>query len=317
MNPLETIFSAETFLAEPQNLYLPINYTMSQQGKRLRPQLLLVANQMFDGSPEQVRDAAIGIELFHNFTLLHDDLMDQAPLRRGKPTVYTRFGDNAAILSGDTMFALAWRYFLKQPHPMLHQILTTFNETAIQVCEGQQYDMDFEQRDDVTIDEYINMIRLKTAVLLAAALKIGALYAQAPTDEIQKLYTFGIHLGLAFQLQDDYLDAFGDVASFGKATGQDIRDNKKTFLFLKALELADAATREQLQRFFHSGTSDQETKVAQVLQIYRTLHVDTATRQAIVEQFNLAQQALHSIAVDPAKKAPLESLLATLFDRNK
>lgn len=317
MTPVETIFSQTTFMASPATLYEPVEYTMQQQGKRLRPQLLLAANRMFGGDDEQVRYAAIGIEVFHNFTLLHDDLMDRSPLRRGRPTVYTRYGDNAAILSGDTMYALAWRYFLKVPHPMLHAILTTFNETAIEVCEGQQYDMDFENRDDVAIGEYVEMIRLKTAVLLAGALKIGALYAEAPAAEIERLYAFGIHAGLAFQLQDDYLDAFGDVATLGKATGQDIRDNKKTYLYLKALEMASPEQRHTLRTLFATSDNTTDGKVSQVIDLYRLLGVGEATSQAVAEQYRQAQEALDAIQVAPSAKIPLENILHTLLARNK
>ena len=195
------IFAEEQFVFEPHELYEPIDYTLRLGGKRIRPTLLLAANGLFGGNEEQVRDAALGIETFHNFTLLHDDLMDRSPLRRGQPTVYTKWGDNAAILSGDTMFALAWRYFLRQPSPRLQEILQCFNETAIEVCEGQQKDMNFENMtlDQVSLADYMDMIRQKSAVLLAGALKIGALYAGAPQSETTKLYDFGIHTGLAFQ----------------------------------------------------------------------------------------------------------------------
>ena len=205
LDRVAAIFAEEQFVFEPKELYEPIDYTLRLGGKRIRPTLLLAANALFGGKEEEVRDAALGIETFHNFTLLHDDLMDRSPLRRGQPTVYTKWGDNTAILSGDTMFALAWRYFLRKPSPRLQEILQCFNETAIEVCEGQQKDMNFERLpiEGVSIDDYMDMIRQKTAVLLAGALKIGALYAGAPADEIEKLYRFGIHLGLAFQLQDD------------------------------------------------------------------------------------------------------------------
>ena len=194
LKEVESIFASETFMAEPKELYTPIDYTLRLGGKRIRPTLLLVANAMFDGDIEKVRGAALGIETFHNFTLLHDDLMDRSPLRRGQPTVYYKWGNNTAILSGDTMYALAWRYFLRQPSPRLQEILQCFNETAIEVCEGQQKDMNFEKYpiENVNVDEYMDMIRQKTAVLLAGALKIGALYAGAADSEVDKLYEFGI-----------------------------------------------------------------------------------------------------------------------------
>lgn len=240
LDKVGAIFDAEQFIAEPRELYAPIEYTLRLGGKRIRPTMLLMANALFGGDEQQVRNAALGIETFHNFTLLHDDLMDRSPLRRGQPTVYTKWDENTAILSGDTMFALAWRYFLRQSTPKLQEILQCFNETAIEVCEGQQKDMNFERMGlaNVSIDNYMDMIRQKTAVLLAGALKIGALYAGAPADEVERLYAFGIHLGLAFQMQDDLLDGYGDTAVFGK-TGQDIRDNKISFLPLTALKNAN------------------------------------------------------------------------------
>ncbi|MBR4804260.1 MAG: polyprenyl synthetase family protein, partial [Bacteroidales bacterium] len=215
---VKQLFDSEIFISDPVELYEPIQYTLGLGGKRLRPTLLLAACDMFGGDIGKASAAAVGIEVFHNFTLLHDDLMDKSPLRRGKETVYRRWNENIAILSGDTMFAMAYRYFLKKWHPNMEAILKTFTETAIGVCDGQQYDMNFETQDDVAITEYIMMIRLKTAILLAGAMKIGALYANAPEKDIELLYKAGISMGLAFQLQDDLLDAYGDVSVFGKQT---------------------------------------------------------------------------------------------------
>lgn len=317
LEEVQKIFEAEEFLAQPEELYRPIDYTLRLGGKRIRPFLLLAANQLFGGSVDEVRHAALAIETFHNFTLLHDDLMDRSPLRRGKPTVYKLWGDNTAILSGDTMFALAWRYLLRQEHPRLRDILNTFNKTAIEVCEGQQYDMNFEQRDDVTVDEYMEMIRLKTAVLLAGALKMGALYASAPDDDIRRLYDFGIHLGLSFQLQDDLLDAYGDTATFGKATGQDIRDNKKTYLYLHALQVADPEQQQRLRQLFATTPADPEGKVREVLDIYSRLAIREAVEKAIADEFALARKALEEVHADEAAKAPLRQLMETLLDRKK
>ena len=272
---------------------------------------------MFDGDLSQVRNAALGIETFHNFTLLHDDLMDKSPLRRGQPTVYRKWDENTAILSGDTMFALAWRYFLRQPHARLQEILNCFNETAILVCEGQQYDMNFEHSGHITLSDYMEMIRLKTAVLLAGALKIGALYAEAPDSDIARLYDFGIHLGLAFQLQDDLLDSFGDVAVFGKKTGQDIRDNKKTYLYLKALETGAPAQRERLQALFSTTPAQDDDKVAEVLELYKTLAIRRKTEEAVQAEFSLAKGALDAIQVDEQKKSVLRQLTETLLNRDK
>ena len=317
LSQVQEIFASEQFLAEPKELYAPIDYTLRLGGKRIRPLLLLAANELFDGDPSQVRDAALGIETFHNFTLLHDDLMDKSPLRRGMPTVYRKWDENTAILSGDTMFALAWRYFLRQPHARLQEILTCFNETAIQVCEGQQYDMNFEHCDHTTMAEYMDMIRLKTAVLLAGALKIGALYANAPDRDTELLYRFGIHLGLAFQLQDDLLDSFGDVAVFGKKTGQDIRDNKKTFLFLKAIEIGSPTQQQQLQRLFSTTPEQDDDKVSEVLGLYKILGIRQATEAAIMSEYTQAREALGLVQVDERKKSSLWQLTDTLIKRDK
>lgn len=316
LNRVKILFEQESFLHEPQELYAPIEYTLRLGGKRIRPVLLLAANQLFDGHPDQVRHAAIGIETFHNFTLLHDDLMDHSPIRRGQPTVYRKWDENTAILSGDTMFALAWRYFLVQPHERLQEILNCFNETAIQVCEGQQYDMNFERQADTSIDDYMMMIRLKTSVLLAGALKIGALYANAPEADTQHLYDFGIHLGLAFQLQDDLLDGYGDVAVFGKQTGQDIRDNKKNFLILKALQVASPDDREALRRLFSADDSS-DAKVEKVMRIYDRIGLKPMVEEAIRREFVRAQQELDAIRVPAEKKLPLQQLMSALFERKK
>ena len=317
LGQVEEIFSNEQFIAEPRELYEPIDYTLRLGGKRIRPTLLLAANGMFGGKITAARDAALGIETFHNFTLLHDDLMDRSPLRRGKPTVYTKWGDNTAILSGDTMFALAWRYFLRQPSPRLQEILQCFNETAIEVCEGQQKDMNFERRGDVSIDEYMDMIRQKTAVLLAGALKIGALYAGAPEDDVRKLYDFGLHLGLAFQLQDDLLDGYGDTAVFGKKTGQDIRDNKKTFLPLTAETLCNDSQRNELFKLFSGSETDEEEKVRRVMAIYDSLGLRSKVEEAIEREFGEAVTCLNSIRTDETLKLPFRELMETLKGRKK
>lgn len=317
LNTVKEIFEKEQFVFAPKELYEPIEYTLRLGGKRIRPVMLLAANQMFGGNIELAADAAVGIETFHNFTLLHDDLMDKSPLRRGKPTVYCKWDENTAILSGDTMFAIAWRYFLKQPHTQLQNILNCFNETAIEVCEGQQYDMNFEKQQNTSIGDYMMMIRLKTAVLLAGALKIGALYANAPEKDVNHLYEFGIHLGLAFQLQDDLLDAYGDVAVFGKMTGQDIRDNKKTYLILKALELGNDEQQNELRELFASTPENSEEKVRKVLAIYNQLDIRKVVEKEIEKEFALASEHLEEIDVSPAKKRPLEELMETLLGRKK
>lgn len=314
------IFDQETFLAEPRELYEPIDYTLRLGGKRIRPTLLLAANALFGGREEEARNAALGIETFHNFTLLHDDLMDRSPLRRGQPTVFCKWDENTAILSGDTMFALAWRYFLRQPTPYLQEILQCFNETAIEVCEGQQKDMNFESctLDKVSLDDYLDMIRQKTAVLLAAALKIGALYAGAPSGEVDKLWQFGIHLGLAFQLQDDLLDGYGDTAVFGKKTGQDIRDNKKTFLPLTALALCSPEQKNELASLFApQNPLDEEEKVRRVMNLYNTVDLRPKIEKAIADEFAKASRQLDDIQAPEDLKTPLREMLESLNGRKK
>ena len=320
LDKVGTIFDAEQFIAEPRELYAPIEYTLRLGGKRIRPTMLLMANALFGGDEQQVRNAALGIETFHNFTLLHDDLMDRSPLRRGQPTVYTKWDENTAILSGDTMFALAWRYFLRQSTPKLQEILQCFNETAIEVCEGQQKDMNFERMGlaNVSIDNYMDMIRQKTAVLLAGALKIGALYAGAPADEVERLYAFGIHLGLAFQMQDDLLDGYGDTAVFGKKTGQDIRDNKISFLPLTALKNANEEQRKELLTLFAAKDNmDEEEKVRRVLALYQAMNLKKAIEKAIADEFETARKELDGIHADEPRKTPLRELMETLNGRKK
>lgn len=314
------IFDRENFVSEPHELYEPIDYTLRLGGKRIRPTLLLAANSLFGGDIETVKDAALGIETFHNFTLLHDDLMDRSPLRRGKPTVYTKWDENTAVLSGDTMFALAWRYFLRQPTPQLREILQCFVETAIEVCEGQQKDMNFERRGlaDVSLADYLDMIRQKTAVLLAGALKIGALYADALGEDIDRLYDFGIHLGLAFQMQDDLLDGYGDTAVFGKKTGQDIRDNKISFLPLTALTMCDDTKRSAMTGYFSSKDNmDEEEKVRRVMEIYDSIGLKAEVEKNVDAEFAAAKCSLDMIDAEENLKKPLRELVTALDGRKK
>ncbi len=314
-NKVKEYFAAETFTGIPRQLYEPIDYTLAQGGKRIRPAMLLAATQMFGGDLETARYAAIGIETFHNFTLLHDDLMDQSPMRRGKPTVYRKWDENTAILSGDAMNILAWRYFLRTPHHNLHRILQTFEKTSMEICEGQQYDMNFETQNDVTIEEYMEMIRLKTAVMLGGALKIGALYADAPDNDIELLYDFGIKIGLAFQLRDDLLDVYGDTATFGKQTGTDIRDNKKTFLLLSAIKKASQQQKERLQNLFAVSPNDTTAKVNEVIDIYNALNIRHDVEKAINNLHNEALSKLGLIAQPESDKAPLYELTKQLLNR--
>ena len=309
--------------AEPAGLYQPIDYTMQQPGKRLRPALLMAANYAFGGKPEEVAGAAFAIEMLHNSTLVHDDIIDRSPLRRGMPTVYNKWDQTTAILSGDTMVSLAWRYLLntaetsKAPADRLHEIYTTFNETAIGIYEGQQYDICFEQRTDVTVKEYIEMITLKTSVLLAGALQVGALFADAPHEDVKHLYDYGIHLGIAFQLQDDLLDAYGDTATLGKLTGQDIIDNKKTFLTLQAIETAGQQDADRLRSLL-SSQGDAEAKIAEVIALYDKLEIARLTRSAIEEEFRIAMAQLDAItSIDEQHNQPLHQIATTLLNRKK
>lgn len=316
LQTVNDLFDHEQFLAQPSELYEPIDYTLRLGGKRLRPALLLATCRMMGGNTALAANAAVGIETFHNFTLLHDDLMDRSPLRRGKPTVWTRWSPNTAILSGDTMFALAWRHFLRQPHPNLPDILNCFNETAIEVCEGQQYDMNFESRNNVTLDEYMTMIRKKTAVLLAAAMKIGAMYAGATPDNQQRLYNCGINMGLAFQLQDDLLDAYGDQLTFGKPVAQDIRDHKKTFLILKAIELSSPDDAQTLTETYNTPQHNEST-IKQILQTYDTIGIKQQTNQMIDELMRAAESELQAINVLDEQKQPLRQFFSALTGRQR
>lgn len=297
---IHAAFQEISFPDQPDLLYAPIKYTLDLGGKRIRPMLVLIACEMLDGDPGECIPAAVGIELFHNFTLLHDDIMDTAPLRRGKPTVYKKWNSNVAILSGDTLFAVSFQYLMQTKEDVRFEILELVNTTAIQVCEGQQYDMDFETQSTVTVDEYLEMIRLKTAVLLAASLKCGAIIAGADAELAQKFYDYGIRQGLAFQLRDDYLDTFGEVHSFGKATGGDISCSKKTFLYLKALELA-GNNRDMLKNIYESAS---ENKIEKVTQIFRELNVDVFSQDLIEKYASEADEILFSMGL-PSENADL------------
>ncbi len=303
------------FSRQPVELYEPITYTLSLGGKRLRPALMLMSCELFGGKSDDALMSAVGLEVFHNFTLLHDDIMDKADIRRGKPTVHVKWNDNVAILSGDTMFALAYQYMAQTPADKLPEVLNCFTQTAIEVCEGQQYDMNFETRDVVSIDEYMEMIRLKTSVLLAAALKIGAQIAGAKKEVQELIYQFGENMGLAFQLMDDWLDIYSDVAKFGKATGGDILCNKKTFIYLKTLETASEADKAQLQHYFSSTNFDPQEKINAVKAIYERADVSRHT-QELIDQYNQkALNALDAIQLSNEDKQPLRDLLALMTKR--
>lgn len=274
---------------EPKGLYAPIAYTMAAGGKRVRPQLAMIACGIFGGNEQEVAPAAMALEVFHNFTLLHDDVMDKAEVRRGRPTVHIQWNENTAILSGDQMMIEAYKLLAEVPESKLHKVLRLFNEMATEICEGQQYDVDFESQEHVTIEEYLKMIRLKTSVLLATALQIGSYLAGANEAQQEALYQFGINVGLAFQIQDDILDVWGDPKTFGKAVGGDISCNKKTYVYLTAQKLADDELAEELHQWYGSVLDDNTEKIAAVKGIFEQLNVRAAC-EAVVEDYT--QKAL-------------------------
>ncbi len=299
----------------PKRLYEPITYIMNLGGKRLRPALVLLAAELFGGDLEEALPAAMAIETFHNFTLIHDDIMDNAPLRRGKQTVHEKWGTNNAILSGDVMMVESNKELTKVKAAVLKQVLDTFNATAQGVCEGQQLDMEFETRNDVSISEYIDMIRLKTAVLVGGAMKIGAIVGGATEKEARLIYDFGENLGIAFQLQDDILDVYGDPEKFGKQVGGDIIANKKTFLLLKALELAENSHLEKLHHWIKSEHFDSEEKVAEVKRIYNDLDIPSIARETMEQYLDRALALFGQIEVTDEAKANLLDLTHTLMAR--
>lgn len=303
------------FERPPSELYDPIHYALSQGGKRIRPLLTLMACDMFDGDIHQALNPAIGLEIFHNFTLLHDDIMDQSPIRRGKETVYKKWDSNIALLSGDTMFALAFGYLIRTGEEYLHAILQVFDQTAIEVCEGQQYDMNFEKCNTVSIAEYMVMIRLKTAVLIGACLKIGAIIAKSSPENTELIYRFGLNLGIAFQLQDDILDIYSDVAKFGKRTGNDIVTNKKTFLYLKALELADNDMKKTLLDLFSASEMDENIKIKKVTDIYNQLNIKRIAEEEMKKYYKIAKSCMDSVKISSSKKQYLSDLAESLMQR--
>ena len=301
----------------PKKLYEPVAYSLMIGGKRLRPALMLHAASMFTKSVDHVMPAAMAIEIFHNFTLLHDDIMDNADLRRGLPTVHKKYNENVAILSGDAMCILAFKYFAKGNDARLHELLPLFTTTALEVCEGQQFDMDFETRDNVTVEEYLEMIRLKTAVLIACSLKIGALLADARQEDADLLYEYGINVGLAFQLQDDLLDVYGDPDVFGKTKGGDICANKKTYLLLKALETSDREILQELYYWLMKSDADAQQKITAVTAIYDKTGVSEATRNLMRSYQDKALIALEKVAINTNQKNTLIAFAGEVMERIK
>ncbi len=303
------------FSRPPKGLYDPVEYVLSLGGKRIRPVLLLMAYNLYKQDVSKALPPATAIEVYHNCTLLHDDLMDRAEVRRGKPVVHKVWDDNTAILSGDAMLILAYRYLADSSAELLHAILTLFNETALEICEGQQMDMEFERRHNVAIDEYIEMIRLKTAVLLAASLKIGALLGGATQQDADLLYDFGIHIGIAFQLQDDWLDVYGDAEVFGKKIGGDICCNKKTFMLIKAIERADEVQRAQIEEWMNTDNFDEEEKIAIFTDLYNQLGVRKIAENQMDECYIKAMECLDRVGVPTENKQVLKSIISDLMKR--
>lgn len=316
LSQLRTIIEVELekidFPKEPQQLYEPIEYMMGLGGKRMRPILLLMAHQLFDLNIEKAISPAIGIEIFHNFTLLHDDIMDQAPIRRGQQTVHDKWDKNVAILSGDAMLIQAYNFIAEVDQVIIQQLLAVFNKAAIQVCEGQQMDMDFETQKEVSLVEYLKMIKYKTAVLLATSLKMGGITAKTSKENQNNLYQFGINIGMAFQLKDDLLDVFGESVNFGKQIGGDIQANKKTFLYLKALQLSNDKQKNDLVNYFTSDYQSKD-KVKNVKMIFTDLDIKKHTVDMMKAYYTKAIKHLNTI--DSENKEPLLDFSKKLMDR--
>jgi len=308
--------NAQPQVREPKNLYEPIQYILGLGGKKIRPVLTLMSAEIFDADYSKALPAALAVEVFHNFSLVHDDIMDDAPLRRGNVTVHEKWNINTGILSGDAMLILAYQYF-EQYEPAIFCVLAQlFSKTALEVCEGQQWDVDFETRSDVTIPEYLKMIEYKTAVLVAAAMKMGAIVAETTAENGKLIYDFGLNLGLAFQLQDDYLDAFGNPATFGKQIGGDIIENKKTYLYLKAIEFASPEEKAKLLQLFSVSLAENESKIKEVKSIFNSTGSSSATQQAIQDYTLKAFATLDKMNISSDKKAMLQSFGENLMNRN-
>lgn len=310
-----SFLESKQWVREPKNLYEPVEYILQLGGKRIRPILTLMAADIFSGEFKQALPAALAIEVFHNFTLVHDDIMDDAPKRRGKETVHEKWDINTGILSGDAMLILAYKYFENYEPEVFQNLAKLFSKTALEVCDGQQLDVDFETRDDVTIEDYINMIRLKTSVLVAAALKMGAIVSKTKQQNQDLIYDFGLNLGLAFQLQDDYLDAFGDPETFGKQIGGDIIENKKTFLYLKALELSDEQTSKKLKFFYQKKFEENATKIEEVKRIFEINDIPLLINKEIELYTNRAFDKLDQMQISNDSKNKLRNFGTWLMNR--
>lgn len=303
---------------KPEGLYGPIDYILSLGGKRIRPALCLAGTALFnEDAVEQSIPSALGLEIFHNFTLLHDDIMDKSPIRRNKPTVHEKWNDNTAILSGDAMLIQAYQLIAQSPINSLKRVLTVFNQTAIEVCEGQQYDMDFETRSDVSESEYLEMIRLKTGVLLGASLKVGAIIGGATDQEIEDIYDFGVKLGVCFQLQDDWLDVFGNQEEFGKPIGGDILNNKKTFLLINALNNLEANDKNELIDWTKRKTFNNNEKIEAVKKLYKKANVSTSAKELMEKYYQKSMSSLQKIKGESPIKNELVSFSNILMQRSR
>ena len=307
---------SKQWIHEPKNLYEPIDYILKLGGKRIRPVLTLMAADIFSSDFKRALPAALAVEVFHNFTLIHDDIMDAAPLRRGKATVHEKWDTNTGILSGDAMLILAYQYFENYEPIVFQKLAKLFSKTALEVCDGQQLDVDFETRNDVTIPEYINMIRLKTSVLVAAALKMGAIVAEANNVNANLIYDFGLNLGLAFQLQDDYLDTFGDPETFGKQVGGDIIENKKTYLYLKALEVATEDDKGKLAYLYRKKLADSADKISDVQRIFELNDIPLLIKQEIENFTKKAFNTLAQMDIKDTDKQNLKNFGLWLMNRS-
>ena len=314
----EFVYYLNRFISpkEPRNLYDPIHYILQLGGKRLRPVLTLMTAEIFDCDYKKALNAALSVEVFHNFSLVHDDIMDVAPLRRGKETVHEKWNINIGILSGDAMLIIAYQLFENYESKTFQTLAKLFSKTALVVCEGQQYDIDFEVRNDVTITEYLKMIEYKTAVLVAAAMQMGAIIAKASLEDQNSIYEFGKNLGIAFQLQDDYLDAFGNPETFGKQAGGDIIENKKTYLYIKALEFSSDKGKQELQDLFSLSPNNSAHKIERVKQIFLTSGSAEATKNAIEYYTNKAFSVLEILNISEDKKNILKQFGTQLMNRS-
>ena len=314
---IEAEITSQSYGNEPATLYEPIQYIMSLGGKRIRPLLAMLAYELFEEDSSRIVKQAVAVEVFHNFTLMHDDIMDRAPIRRGKPTVHEKWGDNNAILSGDVMLVKSYELFLESGAHNIIPILNAFNKCATEVCEGQQLDMDFEDRNDVSEEEYLNMIRLKTAVLLGFSARLGSMLASTSEENAQAMEDFAVNIGIGFQLMDDLLDVYGDAQKFGKQEGGDIIANKKTFLLIEALEKSNPEERKTLDYWIGLKDFDPAEKVREVKRIYDQIGVPEISKNKMNEYFNLGMQNLDQLSVEESRKDALKTFMTALMNRDR